>query len=180
MDLGYMPMPADFRYREIAQKGRPQHICLDAFTMKHPPMPSSRWAKIFSPFDALKGFSEAVASKDVQYVRRRELDEEEETELSRRVAILHSLTRTGRMARANAIRVTVRYYVPCADEESFAYGIAGSYVTVTGTVLQADSTADHCITLQTAEGRQVIDLSDVLEITAASDLFKTGREPEAL
>ncbi len=147
MDLGYMPMPADFRYREIAQKGRPQHICLDAFTMKHPPMPSSRWAKIFSPFDALKGFGEAVASKDVQYVRRRELSEDEEAELSRRVSILHDLTQTSKMARANTIHVTVRYYVPCADEENFAYGIAGSYVTVTGTILRIDSTAEHCITL---------------------------------
>ena len=61
MVLGYMPMPANFRYREVALRGRPQHKGWDAFSIKHPPMPASRWAKIFSPFDALKGFSEMLA-----------------------------------------------------------------------------------------------------------------------
>ena len=43
MVLGYMPMPANFRYREVALRGRPQHKGWDAFSIKHPPMPASRW-----------------------------------------------------------------------------------------------------------------------------------------
>ncbi len=101
MVLGYMPMPANFRYRDVALQGRPEHKGWDAFLIKHPPMPASRWAKIFSPFDALKGFSEAVSSKEVQYVSRVELDADAEADLSRKLEILHNLTWNGRMAKAN-------------------------------------------------------------------------------
>ena len=46
-------------------------------------MPCSRRAKIFAPFDALKGFSEAVASKDVLYRDRVILTPEDQEELDR-------------------------------------------------------------------------------------------------
>lgn len=64
MRLGYMAMPADFRYRAVMLRGKPQHERTDAFSIRHPPMPVGRWAKIFSPFDALKGFQEALAAKE--------------------------------------------------------------------------------------------------------------------
>ena len=64
MRLGYMAMPADFRYRAVMLRGKPQHEKTDAFSIRHPPMPPGRWAKIFSPFDALKGFQEALAAKE--------------------------------------------------------------------------------------------------------------------
>ena len=115
MVLGYMPMPANFRYREVALRGRPQHKGWDAFSIKHPPMPASRWAKIFSPFDALKGFSEAVSSKEVQYVSRVELDADAEADLSRKLEILRNLTWNGRMAMANHVIVSVKSFVPCQD-----------------------------------------------------------------
>ena len=54
-------MPSSFKYKDVFIKGRPQHYGWDEFTIKHPPMPASRWAKIFAPFDALKGFNEAIA-----------------------------------------------------------------------------------------------------------------------
>ncbi len=50
-----------FRYRATAKKGRPLHEKTDSFYAKHPPMELSRRAKIFSPFDALKGFSDELA-----------------------------------------------------------------------------------------------------------------------
>ena len=57
-------IPPDFKYREVFLKGRPVHDRYSSFYAKHPPMPPSRWAKIFSPFDALKGFREAIASAE--------------------------------------------------------------------------------------------------------------------
>ncbi len=36
----------------------------DSFYVKHPPMELSRRAKIFSPFDALKGFDEELERVD--------------------------------------------------------------------------------------------------------------------
>ena len=72
-----MAMPADFRYRDVFLKGKPQHDRFDLFRIRHPSMDVGRRAKIFSPFDALKGFNEAIASKDVLYRERVELSDED-------------------------------------------------------------------------------------------------------
>lgn len=58
------PYPANFRYRDVYEKGKPDHSTMDSFAIKHPPMPLSRRAKIFSPFDALKGFSEELKKRE--------------------------------------------------------------------------------------------------------------------
>lgn len=57
-----MEMPQGFRYRDTFLKGRPRHEGWDAFTIRHPPMPVSKWTKIFAPFDALRGFGELLDS----------------------------------------------------------------------------------------------------------------------
>ena len=142
-------------------------------------MPASRWAKIFSPFDALKGFSEAVSSKEVQYVSRIELDADAEAELSRRLEVLHNLTWNGRMARANRVIASVKYFVPCRDENNFAFGNAGQYETVTGMVLKVDTEVWKGITIQTEEAKKVIGFDDILEITSKTDVFETDWELEA-
>lgn len=49
-----------FRYQKVYEKGKPVHKKFDSFSVKHPAMDLSRRAKIFSPFDALKGFNEAI------------------------------------------------------------------------------------------------------------------------
>lgn len=162
--LGYMPMPANFRYTDVALKGRPEHKQWDSFLLKHPPMPASRWAKIFSPFDALKGFNEAVAAKEVQYVYKRELAPDDEAEMDRKLDVLHNLIWNGRMARINKPEVTVTYFVPCADTDNFAYGNAGSYVTVKGTVLNVDVEVARTITLMTEAGKKTISFEDLYEI----------------
>ena len=69
--IGSMPMPVGFKYKDIFLRGRPRHTKWDTFSLKHPPMPASRWAKIFSPFDALEGFDERIAEKEVLTHRRR-------------------------------------------------------------------------------------------------------------
>lgn len=56
------------RYRKVLEKGRPIHTKGDDFYIKHPPMDLSRRAKIFSPFDALKGYDEAIAAKLAEHI----------------------------------------------------------------------------------------------------------------
>ncbi len=50
----------NFRYEKVIEKGKPIHDKYDSFSAKHPSMDLNRRAKIFSPFDALKGFNEAI------------------------------------------------------------------------------------------------------------------------
>ena len=54
--LGYMPEPKNFKYKEVMAHGKPQHEMFDPFRLKHPSMPLQKRAKIFAPFDALRGF----------------------------------------------------------------------------------------------------------------------------
>ena len=49
-------LPSSFRYKNVLEKGKPVHDKYDSFSLRHPAMDLSRRAKIFSPFDALKGF----------------------------------------------------------------------------------------------------------------------------
>ncbi len=55
-----------FRYRTVLEKGKPVHDKNDSFRIKHPPMDLSRRAKIFSPFDALKGFGEELSRAEAE------------------------------------------------------------------------------------------------------------------
>lgn len=55
------------RYRKVYEKGKPKHEPYDDFSIKHPPMDLTRRAKIFSPFDALKGFNEEIANTETQF-----------------------------------------------------------------------------------------------------------------
>lgn len=55
-----------FRYLEVMLRGRPRHDRYDPFSVRHPSMDPSRRAKIFAPFDALRGFSAALIAKEAQ------------------------------------------------------------------------------------------------------------------
>ena len=110
--IGYMPMPASFPYRSIFLKGRPHHEKYDDFWRRHPPMDPVHRAKIFAPFDALAGFSDCIASKEIQYCNRR---------------------------RKNRPQVTIQFFSGCRDEHSSAYGTGGTYETITGTCRKIDS-----------------------------------------
>ena len=110
--VGIMAMPADFRYRDVFLKGKPKHERFDAFWAKHPTMDPGKRAKIFAPFDALRGFSAAIIAKNAIYDYQRELSEDDQAELDRRLTILHNLTWNSRMARENRVSVTVRIMPP--------------------------------------------------------------------
>ena len=70
--IGYMNMPAGFRYSEVYLKGRPRHDEYDSFNIRHPAMDITRRAKIFNPFNALKGFDEALGAAEVQAEEKRQ------------------------------------------------------------------------------------------------------------
>ena len=54
-------------YADIINKERPQHDG-DAFEAKHPRMPREARAKIFAPFAALTGYTEAVNETERTHV----------------------------------------------------------------------------------------------------------------
>ena len=166
--VGVMQMPADFKYKDVFLKGRPRHDITDPFFAKHPKMDPGRRAKIFAPFDALRGFGEEVASKSVLYVDRVEPEEADGEELSRRLNILRDLTHNSRAARKNRIRVSVTFYEPCADSLSKSYGIRGRYKTVSGICMNVDAAATNTIRV----GDAIIPLENVTGIEA-DEIFRT-------
>jgi len=142
--VGYMEMPMNFRYHNVILQGKPSKC--------RPSMDSGHRAKIFSPFDALTGFSGALASKDVLYVNKVTLDEADKDEINRRLSILHSLTLNGAMARKNRVMVSVTYFKPCVDRNNDAYHdqpvyCRGQYITVSGVAEKVDGEIGHCIVI---------------------------------
>ena len=160
--VGYMPMPAGFAFKNLFERGRPRHDRSDPFRVRYPQMPLSRRAKIFAPFDALVGFDEAIASKEVTYEPRRYLSDQERERLDGRLQKLARLTFRAKTPQGRKRRpvVSVTYFVPCTDRNNFAYGVEGTYRTVTGILRNIDSFSI------TVDG-QSISLEDVSDITSA-------------
>lgn len=173
--IGKMPMPGNFRYRDVFLKGKPRHDPYDPFRRRHPCMDVGRRAKIFAPFDALKGFSEAVASKDVLYEDRTVLSPEDAAELDRRLAILHGLTFNSRMARSNRVQVTVTYYEPCSDVNHEDYGVRGQYKNISGICRNVDAEATKTILI----GNTRISLEDVRQIESPDGLFRKREDGDS-
>lgn len=158
--IGYMPMPAQFQYRALFLHGRPRHKKYDDFWRKHPPMDRTHRAKIFSAFDALAGFDAWITSKETPYCDRRILSEEERGELDRKLTTLRQLTYNSKAARRNRPQITVQYFSPCADENSFAYGTGGTYETMSGICKKVDDISG----MLTIDGRS-IPIDDIVSIT---------------
>ena len=59
-------IPSSFRYRNVLEKGKPRHDADDLFSIRHPAMECAKRAKIFSPFDALKGFGDELARAETE------------------------------------------------------------------------------------------------------------------
>ena len=159
-DIGVIPMPSNFRYIETFRKGRPRHEKLDPFWRRHPNMDLGKRAKIFAPFDALRGFSAAIIAKNEIYEYRRELSEEERDEINQTLSLLQQLTANGRLARENQVQVTVTYFVPCADRNNEAYGYRGQYERISGTVWKVDPLITRTIQIDD----RYIPIENVLQI----------------
>ena len=100
----------EFKYNDVLKAGRPKHIGWDSFKIKHPPMPVSKWAKIYAPFDALKGFDEEIESQEEIFIEKPLLSDYQKEELDAKIRILAQLTINSKMARENQVMATVDYY----------------------------------------------------------------------
>ena len=162
MTIGYLPMPRDFKYTDVIKRGMPDKD--EYFYMKHPHMPFGKRAKIFSPFAALRGFEEEVESKEVLYVRKKELDTDEYYELNDKLARLHELTRTRRLAREIRPEARIEYYVLCTDKHNEAYNEKGTYQVIEGTVTEVDQYGQKIMI-----DELTIDFGDISRIDILSD-----------
>ena len=196
--IGAMAMPVNFRYRDVFLKGRPKHDRYDSFRIRHPQMPPGKRAKLFAPFDALRGFDFAILMKNEIYTNRVIMSPEGREELDRRLSVLHNLTYNSRMARVNRPQVAVTYYEPCSDINSEAYGSQGQYKTITGICRNVDTEVTKTILVSVARAPQTgasraprpqaprtprtemdvmrIPVEDILKIEAPGDIFRKDRE----
>ena len=174
--IGQMPMPADFRYRDVLLNGKPSHDRNDPFLLRHPRMPAGKRAKIFAPFDALRGFDFAIMCKNELYTDKMLLSPEEQEELDRRFSILRNLTFNGRMARANRVQVSVTYYEACKDVNHEAYGSQGQYKTITGICWNVDAEVTKTILVD----KMRIPMGDIVKIEAPGEIFETRWEDQSV
>ena len=120
---------------------------------RHPRMPISDRAAIFSPFAALTGHAAAIQETARLTDQRIELDEDTKAELDRRQAIL--LEHIGEQPE-----VTITWF--CPDEKKSG----GAYVVTVGRLKRVDETAG---TLRLADG-MTIALDEIVDLQ--SDLFQ--------
>ena len=102
------------------------------------PMPASRRAKQFMPFDALRGLKEAIAAKEKRLEPRRELSEYMKEQINKSLSELHK-----------GQQVTVVYYGQLEQET----------LQITGSVVKVDP---YWQTLQI--DRITIDFAEIYEI----------------
>ena len=133
------------KYGNIIYLDRPVHNG-DLFSRRHPKMTNR--AKIFAPFAALVGFEDRVRKKEIEYVARRELSEEEQSNLNK---VLNRISRGD--------RVSVKYFEICSDHESEAFGRLGQYKTVSGYVRWVDAVGQRLVLED-----QVIDFGDLYRL----------------
>lgn len=121
---------------------------------EHAPMPRADRAKQFMPFAALKGYDEAIEEKQVIYVPRLELGEEQRDALDRRLLMLGEALLAGQRPQ-----VTIEYFVTHADAPDQGAPL-GQYHLFTGTAEK----------MRTEEGTlrisgQTFPLADVVALT---------------
>ncbi len=137
-DTENLIIPNNFKYRKVFDKGKPVHDLDDPFLIKHPKMDLSRRAKIFAPFDALRGFDVAVIAKNEVYENRKEADNEILEEIGQKLSFLNELTKTKNQAIANSIRVSVTFFKPCPEASDDSAYEGGQYSMITGVCLKVD------------------------------------------
>lgn len=116
--------------------------------------------RFLSPFDALKGFNEAIASKDIIYEDRRVLSDEDIRHLNHAIGILYNLTKTRQLAMENHVAVSVTYFAPCKDSDNEAFMVRGRYQTLSGILQKVDPFHAKNIIIDGIEVR----MSDILSI----------------
>lgn len=129
------------RYDDIINRPRPE--------TKHPHMNTADRAKIFSPFAALKGHTEALQHKEIHRTNRIDLSDEMASALNEKLALLE---------KGQSITVTYFFSDPGPDGSGgFAEGL---YLTYSGIVQKID-TPFRTIKIDDYE----INLNDIVDIT---------------
>ncbi len=159
-DIGEIKIPNNFRYADTVAKGKPAHEKFDAFYSKHPFMSIAQRAKIFSPFDALRGFNEAVTAKETLYQPKVILENEQIAELNDKLTLLQKLIDKDNRSKQYRTVVEVTYFVPCSDKNSESYGYRGQYTTITGICTKVDSVIGKTITVENT----IIEMIQILQI----------------
>lgn len=163
--LGYAPIPAQFKYLDVFLTGRPRHQKMDPFWIRHPSMDVAKRAKIFAPFDALRGFSAVIIAKDALYEPKRDLSDEDKETLNRKLSTLSELTRNSKAVREKHVTISVTYFVPCSDRDNEAYQVRGKYETVKGICMNVDPLLRRLVL---SDGRKII-FDDILSIKYEGD-----------
>lgn len=164
--VGSMPVPPGFKYMNVLLAGRPRHGRFDEFSLKHPKMDVGHRAKIFAPFDALRGFSEAVNAKDEQYVEKAELSQDRLDAVNACLNLLYDALHGNKSSPSPAtsdgtgFTVSVTYFVPCRDPQNDAFGRAGQYLTVRGPLRTVDREISRSIIVENTK----IAFEDIYEI----------------
>ena len=126
-------------YADIINRERPPST--------HPKMDLGNRAKLFSSFDALRGFDLALLTKQAerQLTVRRELLDDAQEELERKLHMLQA-----------GMKVSITYF---RMEKMIGDMEVGTYITETGVVEEVD-TQENAIVLRTA----FIPISDIAEL----------------
>lgn len=167
------------RYEKILGKQRPIHD-QDAFSARHPPMPPEKRAKLFAPFDALTGYSEALREQEIVYQERAELGEAKQQELDDKLQRLWQLYQARKRCDKWAFEppaVTITYF-----EEAPEQGGRGLYRTASGAVVRLDLT-HRFLRLQTGGGTLRIELHDIYDYSGdalceESSLYRDKRSDD--
>ena len=163
--IGDMRMPDGFGHRDAFGRGRPEHDQYDLFSIKHPRMDVGHRAKIFAPFDALRGFGDAIASKDVLYEDFAAPEQDDLDELNRTACRIRELITDSRAAARLQLRVSAVYFEPCRDASNDAYAVRGQYRSVSGICTGIDAEVSGTITI----GGERIALEDIVRLEICDD-----------
>ena len=140
-----------FAYGDIVDLQRPVHGG-DVFSRRHPPMARLNRAKLFAPFAALSGFSDAIRQSEICYLPRRRLSADEARRLNRLLNALCLAAAARRPAMASVV-----YFVPGPGEGRER---PGRYFSETGPVRGVDP-----VRRALRVGERAIPLADICAVT---------------
>ncbi|MDD6154866.1 MAG: hypothetical protein PUB39_04860 [Eubacteriales bacterium] len=129
------------KYDDIMAEHRPSHEN-DEFSRRHPKMDRAKRAKLFIPFDALRGFDEAVGAEKVITQHPAELSDEQNEDLDRKFSRLYEEYKelpAQRSEREGLPEASFLYFVRDPEQESLKNdGIRGNYMWISGKVSEID------------------------------------------
>ena len=146
----YIEMPADVKYRDVFLEG--MH---GEGSLRHPRMDPGKRAKIFAPFAALTGFDAELRKKDIRYVEKRILSEED----YERINLLLQDIKDHLPQKVNVI-----WFSLCSDPDHDAYRKLGREMQYSGKLLRIDDIFGELVFVD-----RMIQRKDILDITVENN-----------